>query len=69
MLYLPALWFHRVSQESGFGPDGAPGPAAIAVNWWYDMKLEGHLWSLAGFVRKSTLLLDGIVEDEEEGEE
>ncbi|MES1907072.1 MAG: hypothetical protein MHM6MM_000259 [Cercozoa sp. M6MM] len=31
MLYLPAMWYHRVEQSSG--DEGA----TVAVNWWHDM--------------------------------
>ena len=33
MLYLPALWYHHVTQ-------GPPGEQCIAVNMWYDMKFD-----------------------------
>ncbi|KAK4703976.1 peptidyl-lysine (3S)-dioxygenase / protease, partial [Phenoliferia sp. Uapishka_3] len=63
MLYLPALWFHRVAQDVGPSPAGAAEePAAIAANWWYDMSMNAPLWSTAAFVRRTTMLLDGRVE-------
>jgi hypothetical protein len=34
LLYLPSLWFHRVTQSC----------ETIGVNYWYDMKFEGGLW-------------------------
>lgn len=34
MLYLPSLWFHRVSQK----PDEEG--RTIAVNYWYDMSYD-----------------------------
>lgn len=33
MLYLPAGWFHHVSQECGVWDDGSAAPC-IAVNYW-----------------------------------
>ncbi|KAF2758848.1 Clavaminate synthase-like protein [Pseudovirgaria hyperparasitica] len=45
ILYLPALWYHKVSQEcSGEG-------ICVAVNYWYDMEFAGGFWSMCGFVR------------------
>jgi len=45
MLYLPAQWYHKVSQSSG--PEGF----ACAVNYWYDMSFEGSFWASNAFVR------------------
>jgi jumonji domain-containing protein 7 len=45
MLYLPAQWYHKVSQSSG--PEGF----ACAVNYWYDMSFEGSFWVGNAFVR------------------
>ena len=45
MLYLPAQWYHKVSQSSG--PEGF----ACAVNYWYDMGFEGSFWASNAFVR------------------
>ncbi|GAA6004965.1 hypothetical protein JCM10207_008465 [Rhodosporidiobolus poonsookiae] len=61
MLYLPALWYHLVEQDVGWGPSGAGvgTQAAIAVNWWYDMKMDGPFWSSMQFVRRAVLALDG----------
>lgn len=45
MLYLPALWYHKVSQsvgEEGF---------VCAVNYWYDMDFSGHFWASNSFLR------------------
>jgi jumonji domain-containing protein 7 len=66
MLYLPALWFHQVGQRCGRGPSSQDVECAIAVNWWYDMKMEGHLWSVAQFIRRTTWLLDGQVDGAED---
>ncbi|KAM0746507.1 Clavaminate synthase-like protein [Meredithblackwellia eburnea MCA 4105] len=65
-LYLPALWFHRVAQDVGPSPAATSSssalvetPAAISVNWWFDMQMAAPLWSMVGFIRRSTRLLDG----------
>ncbi|GAA5822047.1 hypothetical protein JCM11251_004839 [Rhodosporidiobolus azoricus] len=66
MLYLPAFWYHLVEQDVGPGPSpqGADVQAAIAVNWWYDVKYDGHLWSTLQFVRRAVLKLDGWEEED-----
>ncbi|GJN89789.1 hypothetical protein Rhopal_002778-T1 [Rhodotorula paludigena] len=66
MLYLPALWFHFVEQDVGFGPAGRGTRAAIAVNWWYDMRHDGLLWATYGMIRRLTLAVDGREEDDGE---
>jgi jumonji domain-containing protein 7 len=50
MLYLPALWFHKVSQSCN--DEGI----CCAVNYWYDLDFSGGFWSMAGFVRSVGLL-------------
>ena len=45
MLYLPAMWYHKVSQTAG--EEGF----VCAVNYWYDMDFTGHFWSGNSFVR------------------
>ncbi len=40
VLYLPSLWFHRVSQS---------GDCVIAVNFWYDMEF-GARWALLQYL-------------------
>ncbi|KAM0722345.1 hypothetical protein Q7P37_001786 [Cladosporium fusiforme] len=49
MLYLPAMWYHKVKQSSG--PEGF----ACAVNYWYDMSFEGSFWASNSFVRDVAL--------------
>ncbi|KAK4449132.1 cupin-like domain-containing protein [Podospora aff. communis PSN243] len=45
MLYLPAMWYHKVSQScAGEG-------ICVAVNYWYDMDFSGPLYPLTNFVR------------------
>ena len=58
MLYLPALWYHKVSQSCN--DEGI----CCAVNYWYDLDFSGGFWSMAGFVRNVGLL---SLEDEEDG--
>ncbi|KAL7625793.1 hypothetical protein AAE478_005016 [Parahypoxylon ruwenzoriense] len=45
MLYLPAMWYHKVSQSCS--EDGI----CIAVNYWYDMDFSGPLYPLVSLVR------------------
>ncbi|KAI9929294.1 hypothetical protein ASPWEDRAFT_184203 [Aspergillus wentii DTO 134E9] len=49
MLYLPAMWYHKVKQSSG--EEGF----ACAVNYWYDMSFEGAFWAQNSFVRDVVL--------------
>ncbi|ORX61365.1 Clavaminate synthase-like protein [Hesseltinella vesiculosa] len=44
MLYLPALWFHQVLQQGEQG--------TIAVNYWYDMKMDTMLYPSIGLFRR-----------------
>ncbi|OQO10224.1 hypothetical protein B0A48_04581 [Cryoendolithus antarcticus] len=46
MFYLPAMWYHKVSQSNG--PEGY----AVAVNFWYDMSFDGGFWVGNGFLRE-----------------
>lgn len=70
ILYLPALWYHRVAQDVGESPAPAESRATIAVNWWFDVEMSAPLWSFTSFLRRATLALDGVVEPEEdEGED
>lgn len=50
MLYLPALWYHKVSQSCN--EEGI----CCAVNYWYDLDFTGGFWSTASFVRSAGLL-------------
>lgn len=59
MLYLPALWYHKVSQscdEQGI---------CCAVNYWYDMDFSGGFWSMAGFVREVGMEVCGEAQGED----
>jgi jumonji domain-containing protein 7 len=42
MLYLPSLWFHRVTQNR----------ETVGVNYWYDMKFCSPLWSYFHFLQQ-----------------
>lgn len=42
MLYLPSLWFHRVTQSC----------ETIGVNWWYDMNFQSPLWCYFSFLQQ-----------------
>ncbi|KAF2710098.1 Clavaminate synthase-like protein [Pleomassaria siparia CBS 279.74] len=50
MLYLPALWYHKVSQSCN--EEGI----CCAVNYWYDLEFGGSFWSMANFIRGVGLL-------------
>ncbi|OAQ77666.1 phospholipase A2 protein family [Purpureocillium lilacinum] len=47
MLYLPAMWYHKVSQSCIPGDEGF----VVAINYWYDMEFSGTLYPLASFLR------------------
>jgi jumonji domain-containing protein 7 len=55
MLYLPAMWYHKVKQTSG--KEGF----ACAVNYWYDMSFEGCFWASNSFVRDVALAKEKAV--------
>ncbi|KAJ4376259.1 hypothetical protein N0V83_001542 [Neocucurbitaria cava] len=50
MLYLPALWYHKVSQNCN--EEGI----CCAVNYWYDLDFSGGFWSMANFARSVGVL-------------
>ncbi|RDW88625.1 hypothetical protein BP6252_00657 [Coleophoma cylindrospora] len=49
MLYLPALWYHKVSQSCS--EEGL----CCAVNYWHDMDFAGSFYPLCDLVRGVTL--------------
>lgn len=57
MLYLPAMWYHKVSQS--ISDEGI----CVAVNYWYDMEFSGPLYPLCSFVRST----NQYVSEAEEG--
>lgn len=63
MLYLPALWYHKVSQSC----DGEG--ICCAINYWYDMEFSGSFWSMASFVRGVGMVVggEGMGEEKEKG--
>ncbi|KAG0221003.1 hypothetical protein BGX31_010303 [Mortierella sp. GBA43] len=54
LLYLPAMWYHQVEQESDH--EGK----CIAVNWWYDMGFEGERYATATFMSNLVQLVEQI---------
>ncbi|KAG5954319.1 hypothetical protein E4U13_003380 [Claviceps humidiphila] len=50
MLYLPAMWYHKVSQSSGPGEEGF----VAAINYWYDMDFSGPLYPAFSLIRTLT---------------
>lgn len=76
MMYLPALWFHRVAQDVGPSPAGFDSgdeleqiPCAISVNWWCDMNYDLPLWDMFCEVRRTTMMLDGRQDELDEEEQ
>ena len=55
MLYLPAMWYHKVSQTAG--DEGF----ACAVNYWYDMDFAGSFWTANELVRDAVNAKSGTV--------
>jgi hypothetical protein len=53
VLYLPALWFHAVSQTTN------SNGLCIAVNYWYDMDFSAPLYPMFNFIRHSAMIEDG----------
>ncbi|KAI9158802.1 Bifunctional peptidase and (3S)-lysyl hydroxylase [Paramyrothecium foliicola] len=51
MLYLPATWYHKVTQSCAEGDEGF----VVAINYWYDMEFSGPLHPLTAFVRSMGL--------------
>ncbi|KAM3422946.1 hypothetical protein BST61_g429 [Cercospora zeina] len=47
MMYLPAMWYHKVSQspgEEGF---------SCSVNYWYDMDFSGSFWAQNSYMKET----------------
>ena len=53
VLFLPALWFHSVSQTSN------EHGICMAVNYWYNMDFTSPLYSMFNFLRNITMIQDG----------
>ncbi|KAG5979927.1 hypothetical protein E4U55_004620 [Claviceps digitariae] len=47
MLYLPAMWYHKVSQSSSPDEEGF----VVAINYWYDMEFSGPLYPAVSLIR------------------
>jgi jumonji domain-containing protein 7 len=50
VLYLPAMWYHRVGQAPA---DGDRDGCVAAVNYWFDMNFENPLAALQAMLRKA----------------
>ena len=62
MLYLPALWFHQVSQSC----------ETVAINYWYDMRFDSPLYCyfhLLEGIQLATRSSSTTTREEEEGEQ
>eukprot|EP00981_Chlorochromonas_danica_P009457 scaffold2708_cov158-Ochromonas_danica.AAC.5 len=55
VLYLPAMWYHRVSQTM----------KTVAVNYWYDMRFDFSIQRLTTLVKGVDPVEDQLLEDEE----
>ncbi|KAI1620313.1 phospholipase A2 [Exophiala viscosa] len=64
ILYLPAGWFHHVTQECGTWDNGDTAPC-IAVNYWYDMDYEGEKYAMREMLGR---LVEAARKEEEEAE-
>jgi jumonji domain-containing protein 7 len=60
MLYLPALWYHKVSQS--VSEEGI----CCAVNYWYDMEYSGSFYTLNTFARKVGQIATGVDSEDPE---
>ncbi|UKZ83645.1 hypothetical protein TrVFT333_011454 [Trichoderma virens FT-333] len=47
MLYLPAMWYHKVKQSCIDDGEGF----VLAINYWYDMDFSGPLYPITSFLR------------------
>ncbi|KAI8828356.1 hypothetical protein BJ741DRAFT_626663 [Chytriomyces cf. hyalinus JEL632] len=54
MLYLPALWAHKVEQWAGVDGDGSASwlKGAMAVNYWCDMDFSSPTFLMHSFLRR-----------------
>ncbi|KAI0036825.1 cupin-like domain-containing protein [Vararia minispora EC-137] len=56
-MYLPAGWWHHVRQEGGI---------TIALNWWYDVEMQGMTWTWLSLLRGPEDVPSGNTEADEE---
>ena len=49
MLYIPSLWFHRVTQTC----------ETVGVNYWYDMKFDSPHWCYFNFLQNLKVKQEG----------
>ncbi|KAF9055295.1 Clavaminate synthase-like protein [Hymenopellis radicata] len=59
-LYLPAGWWHYVQQSN---------ETTIALNWWYDIEMQGMAWVMLSFLRGAGHLPKEISSYPEEAED
>lgn len=52
VLFLPAMWLHRVAQREARLPNGEEDTCIVAVNYWYDMQMDGALYHLCQHVAR-----------------
>ncbi|KAG8631145.1 hypothetical protein KVT40_000285 [Elsinoe batatas] len=58
MMYLPAMWYHHVSQD--VGEEGF----SCSVNYWYDMEFAGQFWSTNSLIRDLSMAVTGNVPED-----
>eukprot|EP00980_Cylindrotheca_fusiformis_P011112 scaffold2553_cov138-Cylindrotheca_fusiformis.AAC.20 len=54
MLYLPSLWFHRVTQSC----------ETVGINYWYEMRFDSPLWCYFSFLQQLQHCNDNDENDE-----
>jgi len=68
-LYLPAMWYHHVTQSPPSGPGRRHEPC-VALNWWFDQSYVGERAVIRQFVegmaRAAGWIEDGWEADDEE---
>lgn len=57
-LYLPAGWWHHVRQSDS-------NEITVALNWWYDIEMQGMAWVMLSFLRGAGHLPTAIIEKDE----
>ncbi|KAF8914631.1 cupin-like domain-containing protein [Mucidula mucida] len=59
-LYLPAGWWHYVQQSN---------ETTVALNWWYDIEMQGMSWVMLSFLRGAGHLPKEISRSPEEAKD
>lgn len=59
-LYIPAGWWHYVQQSN---------ETTVALNWWYDIEMQGMSWVMLSFLRGAGHLPKEISRSPEEAKD